>query len=154
MRMPPIIITKWKKIYMEDKMRKYLLKFLSITVFIVNLILFLPDCILYLSWKNEKDFYKLIPFLERKSYINPEDFLNSATEMILKWHYISYIMFFLILVISIFDVVKNKSKSNTIFNAILVILSFIIIIVVYKHYKIIDFYFNPVNDLPWDYRKV
>ena len=113
--MPPIIITKWKKIYMEDKMRKYLLKFLSITVFIVNLILFLPDCILYLSWKNEKDFYKLIPFLERNSYINPEDFLNSATEMILKWHYISYIMFFLILVISIFDVVKNKSKSNTIF---------------------------------------
>ena len=135
-------------------MKKYLPKILSITAFIIQCVLFFPDFILYLSWKNEKNFYRIIPFLKEKSYINPEDFLNSATIMVINWHQISLILFLLIFIISIIDVIKNKSIANIIFNISFEIISFIIMIVIFKHYRIIDFYFDPVNDLPWDYRKI
>lgn len=135
-------------------MKKYLSKILVILFFIIECAMFLPDIILYLSWKNEKNFYKLIPFLGTKSYINSEDFIDSATKIIINWYYISYILFFIILIISIIDIVKNNSKLNIIFNVCIIILSFLIIAIVYKHHKIIDFYFDPANDLPWDYRKI
>lgn len=135
-------------------MKKYLSKFLSITAFIIQCTLFLPDFILYLSWKNEKNFYKIIPFLKEKSYINPEDFLNSATIMVINWHHISLILFLLIFITIIIDIIKNKALANIIFNISLLILSFIIMIIIFKHHKIINFYFDPANDLPWDYRNI
>ena len=101
-------------------MKKYLTRISSITAFIIQCVLFLPDFILYLSWKNEKNFYRIIPFLKEKSYINPEDFLNSATIMVINWHQISLILFLLIFIISIIDVIKNKSIANIIFNISLV----------------------------------
>lgn len=135
-------------------MKKYIFKIPSILTLIIDIILFFPDLILYLSWKNEVNYYKLFPFLKGKDFLNSEDFIDSATVIILNWYWVAYILFLAILLLSVIDIIKKKTKSSIIFGGLMLTISFFIMYVVYRHHSIIEFYYSPTNDLPWNYREI
>ena len=135
-------------------MKKHIFKLFSSLCFIIDLILFFPDLILYISWKNEVNLYKYFPFLKDKSFLNPEDFIDSATGIILSWYWVAYILFLVILLLSIIDFIKIKSKASIISGLLMLAISFFIMYTAYRHHSIIEFYFSPSNDLPWNYREI
>ncbi len=134
-------------------MKKHIFKIFSSLSLIIDAILFFPDLILYVSWKNGVNFYKYFPFLKYKSFLNSEDFIDSATVIILNWYWVAYILFFVILLLSVIDIIKIKSKASIILGLLMLAISFFILYTVYRHHSIIEFYFSPSNDLPWNYRE-
>lgn len=139
---------------MNDKYKKHIFKISSIITLIIDAALFFPDLILYISWKNEVNCYKFFPFLKDKDFLNSEDFIDSATVIILNWYWVAYILFVAILLLSVIDIIKKKSKSSIIFGLLMLTISFFILYVVYQYHGIIEFYYSPTNDLPWNYREI
>ena len=135
-------------------MKKHIYKLCSTLFLIIDVVLFFPDLILYISWKNEVNLYKYCFFFKAKSFLNPEDFIDSATVIILSWYWVAYILFLVILLLSVIDYIKIKNKASIIFGLLMLVISLFIMYTAYQHHKTIEFYLSPTNDLPWNYREI
>ena len=135
-------------------MKKYIFKIISGVFLIVDVILFFPDMILYISWKNETDLYRYLPFLQRKSFLGMEDCADNASVIVFEWYWLAYIIFFAILLLSVTDAFKSRTKASIVYGISMLAVSFIIMYIVYRHHSMIEFIYSPANDLPWDLREI